>query len=165
MADDAYDTARQSQAKAARRLRQRRKRRAAEPGRPAEPLHLSGGSDAQRRGHAAEQHACEFLLARGLQVLAVNLHCRAGEIDLVARDGEVLVFVEVRQRGSPKFGGAAASVNRPKQARLIRTARYFLPRLARHCFEERTPPCRFDVITQEAGEMRWIRDAFGRDGP
>ncbi|CAM5213438.1 hypothetical protein CDEF62S_05777 [Castellaniella defragrans] len=165
MAEDAYDTARRSQAGTARRLRRRRTRHAAESGRPTGSLHLSSGSDTQRRGHAAEQRASEFLQARGLCILAANLRCRAGEIDLVARDAGVLVFIEVRQRDSPQFGGAAASVNRPKQARLIRTARYFLPRLARHCFEGRTPPCRFDVVAQEGAEMRWIRDAFGWDDP
>jgi putative endonuclease len=92
--------------------------------------------------------------------LARNLRCRAGEIDLVARDGPVLVFVEVRQRRDRRYGGAAASVNRAKQARLIRAARYFLPVLSRAHFAGVQPPCRFDVVSIEDGRIDWIRDAF-----
>ena len=161
MNDTAYDRARDSQKLAARRLH---KRLARPPQvRPNHILVLTSGSDAQRRGHAVEGRARTLLQACGLQILATNLCCRSGEIDLVAREAKTLVFIEVRHRSSPRFGGAAASVNRPKQARLIRAARYFLPALTRCCFAGRTPACRFDVIAQEGADMHWIRDAFSAD--
>jgi putative endonuclease len=100
-----------------------------------------------------------------LRILALNLHCRAGAIDLVAQDGGTLVFIEVRHRGSLRFGGAAASVNRAKQARLARAAGYFLPHLVRRCFAGRPPACRFDVVALEGAELRWIRDAFQWNAP
>lgn len=150
-----FEVARQAQLLAARRRRRLR------PARPAKPtLDLSAGSASQRRGHAAEQHAAAYLQQRGLRILACNLRCRSGEIDLVALEAGTLVFIEVRARSLSSHGGAAASVNRHKQQRLIRTAQYFLPRLARGYFAGRTPPCRFDVITCEAGQLHWLRHAF-----
>lgn len=96
-----------------------------------------------------------------MRILATNLRCRAGEIDLVAREGGLLLFIEVRERRNPSFGGAAASVNRAKQARLIRAARHFLPRLVRLHFGGAAPACRFDVVAFDTDQPRWIRDAFG----
>ena len=58
------------------------------------------------------------------------------------------------------FGGAAASVNREKQRRMIRSARFFLPALSRQFYATRTPPCRFDVITIEPDGLNWLRGAF-----
>src|SRR5690606_30257949 len=66
-------------------------------------------SPAQATGHRSETRAALWLQGQGLRVLERNLLCRAGEIDLVALDGDVLVFVEVRHRGSASHGGAAAS--------------------------------------------------------
>lgn len=114
----------------------------------------------QRQGHAAETQAAQYLDALGLPILARNLRCRTGEIDLVARHGHVLVFIEVRQRHDLSHGGAAASVNRAKQVRLIRAARYFLPLLIRRHFQGRSPPCRFDVVGIEGPRIDWIKDAF-----
>src|SRR5690606_28566220 len=94
-------------------------------------------SPTQQSGSRAEALAISHLRAEGLTILQRNLQCRAGEIDLVCRYGNILVFVEVRRRNTSRFGGAAASVNRPKQVRLIRAARYFLPRLARLYFHDR----------------------------
>lgn len=117
-------------------------------------------SPTQKTGHRSERRAALWLENQGLRVLERNLQCRAGEIDLVALDGEVLVFVEVRHRGSASHGGAAASVNRRKQRRLLRAAQFFLPRLTRaHC-AGRLPACRFDVVCEQEGELHWIRHAF-----
>ena len=78
-----------------------------------------------------------------------------GEIDLVMRDRTgTLVFVEVRKRSSRAFGGAAASVSQVKQRRIIFAARHYLMRLAHQ------PPCRFDVVSLEAGAIEWLRGAF-----
>ena len=117
-------------------------------------------SPTQITGNRSESRAASWLEGQGLHVLERNLLCRAGEIDLVARDGKVLVFVEVRYRGSASHGGAAASVNRPKQRRLLRAARYFLPRLVQQHFRGQQPPCRFDVVCEQNGELQWIRHAF-----
>ena len=64
------------------------------------------------------------------------------------------MFVEVRQRASRSFGGAAASVGHVKQRRIVFAARHYLMRLAQQ------PPCRFDVVSVEAGEIEWLRGAF-----
>lgn len=117
-------------------------------------------SPTQMTGSRSEDRAAAWLQERGLHILERNLLCRAGEIDLVARDGTVLVFVEVRYRGSASHGGAAASVNRRKQRRLVRAARYFLPRLVQRHFAGRQPPCRFDVVCEQGATLHWIRQAF-----
>lgn len=100
-----------------------------------------------------------FLEARGLQCVTTNwrahFHKQAGELDLVMRDADVLVFVEVRKRSSRTFGGAAASVTYAKQLRLIRAAQAYLARL-----HGPMPACRFDVVAFEAEGINWIRNAF-----
>ena len=110
-----------------------------------------------RRGEAAENLAAEFLERRGLTILERNYRCRGGEIDLVARDGTTLVFVEVRYRRSRTFGGAAASVDARKQARILLAARHYLSGRG-------DVPCRCDVVALDAldpASIEWIRDAFG----
>ena len=110
-------------------------------------------------GSEAEARAARFLVANGLVVVARNFRCRLGEIDLVARDGATLVFVEVRQRRGNVYGGALASVDRRKQLRLIAAAQVFLSRFAS------PPPCRFDVVAVQGPEatVQWVRDAFAAD--
>ncbi len=117
---------------------------------------MSGGRLARLRGAGAEEAAAAFLARQGLDILERNYRCRLGEVDIVARDGEVLVFVEVRARSGLAFGGAAASVDARKQARLAAAARHYLARLGAE------PPCRFDVLTWEGAEGPpcWIRAAF-----
>lgn len=117
-------------------------------------------SPTQTTGHLSESRTARWLESQGLHVLERNLLCRAGEIDLVARDGAVLVFVEVRYRGSTSHGGAAASVNRHKQRRLLRAAHYFMPGLVQRHFGGRQPACRFDVVCEQGGQIEWIRHAF-----
>lgn len=113
------------------------------------------GGDRQQRGRAAEQQAAAFLAARGLQEIERNYRVRGGEIDLVMRDGEHLVFVEVRYRSRSDFGGAAASVTAAKQARLALAAQHYLQQRG-----NRTP-CRFDVVALAPDQPpQWIRDAF-----
>jgi putative endonuclease len=109
------------------------------------------------RGAEAEALAAAFLERRGLRVLERNYRCRLGEIDLIARDGDTTVFVEVRQRASGAFGGAAASITAKKRMRLLRAARFYLSRL------KAMPACRFDALLIEGDPPRidWIRDAFG----
>jgi putative endonuclease len=112
----------------------------------------------KQAGDAAEDRALAHLQAAGLQLLARNYRTPGrggGEIDLVMRDaGGTLVFVEVRQRGSRSHGGAAASIGQVKQRRIVFAARHYLMRLAQQ------PPCRFDVVSVEAGAVQWLRAAF-----
>ena len=115
----------------------------------------------RQRGAASEQLAADYLQAQGLVVVAQNLRCRAGELDLVCLDGGVLAIVEVRQRLRADFGGALASVNGRKQRKIIRAARVFWQRRA----EWRARVLRFDVVGIEglpegANRIVWIKDAF-----
>lgn len=115
------------------------------------------------QGKQYEERAARWLNSRhGMELLTRNYRCKSGEIDLVVRDGEYLVFVEVRLRSNLRYASAAASVDRAKQRRLLRSAQSFLlqhPGLAKL-------PIRFDVIAfqppQSGAEprIRWIPGAF-----
>ncbi|RPH67743.1 MAG: YraN family protein [Burkholderiales bacterium] len=113
-------------------------------------------SPTQASGDAAEDRALTFLARRGLHLIERNVASRLGEIDLVMRDGDTIVFVEVRSRARSDFGGAAASVGQAKQRRLRREAQRYLN--AR--FGDRWPACRFDVCALDGAAIDWIRDAF-----
>ena len=115
----------------------------------------------QRIGRRAEDIAAEFLHAKGLAVLERNYRRRLGELDVIARQGDVLVIAEVRTRASDAYGGAAASVNVRKQRRLIRAAAQLI--------QQRTDLARlrmrFDVIVVsdpdgEKPRVEWIQHAF-----
>ena len=109
----------------------------------------------RQTGDVKEELARRFLEGQGLTQVARNVSCRHGEIDLVMRDGQTLVFVEVRYRRSERFGGASASIDRRKQARLIAAAGYYLQR------HPTDLPCRFDVVAIGAEDrLQWIQNAF-----
>ena len=108
------------------------------------------------RGAAAEARALAFLQQQGLTLVEQNFSCRWGEIDLILRDQETLVFVEVRQRSSARFGGAAASVSAGKQAKLWRTAEVYLQRI------RRITVCRFDLIAIDGDQLEWMRHILTR---
>ena len=122
---------------------------------PADARHLAGA--------AAESAAASLLASHGLTLLDANVRYRDGELDLVMRDGGTLVFVEVRYRANPAFGGGAASVDAGKRRKLVRAAQAFLLRHPHHA----DAPCRFDVIDAggdpEAPRIDWLRDAFRAD--
>ena len=92
-------------------------------------------------GNRAEKLARQYLKKQGLTLLETNFHCRYGEIDIVMRDQDYLVFVEVRHRKSSKFGGALESVDSHKQRKLRHTAEYYL---IKH--KKNDTPCRFDIL-------------------
>lgn len=115
------------------------------------PLRLSHKQDQGRRW---EQAALAHLRRHGLALIEANFRCKGGEIDLVMRDGDALVFVEVRQRASRDHGGAAASITPAKIRRLVRAAQYYLLRFPT------LPPCRFDVIAIDGGHLDWLRNAI-----
>jgi putative endonuclease len=108
------------------------------------------------RGEQAEALAADFLGNRGLRIAARNYRCRYGEIDLIAREGATVVFVEVRSRASEAYGGAAASITAAKREKLLKTARHYLAGISP------LPPCRFDavLITGEPPQIEWIRNAI-----
>jgi len=112
----------------------------------------------QAKGRLAEDQALAYLKSQGLGLIARNYRCRYGEIDLVMEDRSIVVFVEVRFRGSQRFGGALESVDQRKQAKLIATATQFLKdkRLYR--------AVRFDVAALSPSDdgfaVEWVKDAF-----
>lgn len=110
-------------------------------------------------GAAAERSAETFLAKRGLRPVDRNYRCRSGEIDLIMRDEEVLVFIEVRFRKSLGFGTPAETVTVAKQKKIVAAARHFLQSRRIH---DRSP-CRFDVVALSGPrqeQIDWIQDAF-----
>lgn len=111
-------------------------------------------------GRRAEKLALDYLKAQGLAEITRNFRCRMGEVDLVMRDGDCLVFAEVRFRSENRFASATGSVDHHKQRKIIRTAAAFLGRYSQ--FSDCT--VRFDVIGLDHSggqtDVRWIRDAF-----
>ncbi|AQZ94735.1 YraN family protein [Halopseudomonas phragmitis] len=115
----------------------------------------------QLLGNLAERQAERLLLKAGLRLLARNYRCKQGELDLVMRDRDTVVFVEVRYRRKSQWGSAAETVDWRKQKRVQIAAQHYLlthPHLANH-------PCRFDVVAadgnpEDPDAYRWIREAF-----
>ena len=119
--------------------------------------------DRQALGAAAEAAALRHLEAAGLQLLARNARFKVGELDLVMRDGETIVFVEVRLRRNGRYGDGFDSVDRRKRQRMVRAAHAWLatrPALAAR-------PCRLDVVSADDGPdalaLDWQRGAFTLD--
>lgn len=119
---------------------------------------MSGPADARARGEAIERLAAAWLAERGLVLLASNQHAKGGELDLVMRDGDTLVFVEVRHRADTRHGHPLETITPLKQRRLIRAARFYLHRNGLSC------PCRFDVLAATGLpphlEFDWVANAF-----
>ncbi|MDT8385415.1 MAG: YraN family protein [Gammaproteobacteria bacterium] len=116
------------------------------------------------RGDEAEAAACHYLQSQGLHLIERNFLCKRGEIDLVMRQADTTVFVEVRYRQNSRYGSGAESVDWRKQAKLLATAEYYLqqhPRAAKGA-------CRFDVVALSAQHPQpgtdwtidWIENAF-----
>lgn len=116
-------------------------------------------SPTQKTGFFYEHQALEFLQSQGLVLLEQNLACKTGEIDLVMKDKEVLVFVEVRFRKNQRYGGAISSLSPHKIQKLKRTAAYFLPYLRQKYFSN-MPYCRFDAICIDGHnqEKIWLKN-------
>lgn len=114
-------------------------------------------NNTRNTGTSYERKAAEYLEQQGLVILKHNYRCRQGEIDLIARDKEYLVFVEVKYRSQNRAGYSLDAVNPAKQKKISKVARYFLA-TEYHCTEI---PCRFDVIGIDGGCLHWIKDAFG----
>ena len=110
-------------------------------------------------GNRAEKKALKYLKQQGMKPIEENYLCRFGEIDLIMRHQDYLVFVEVRYRKSAHFGGALESIDRHKQAKLRRSAEHYL---IRHKLSD--SPCRFDILclqgNLEKPTIEWIENAF-----
>ncbi|MBN2689108.1 MAG: YraN family protein [Gammaproteobacteria bacterium] len=111
-------------------------------------------------GEQQEEKAASYLKQHGLELIEHNFQCKCGEIDLIMRDQDYLVFVEVRFRKRDKYGDGADSVTPNKQRKIIRTAKFYLQqkKLYGKC------PCRFDVVSvknkENNNKYHWIKDAF-----
>ena len=111
-------------------------------------------------GQEGESAAEKYLRHKGYRIVARNLRSSMGELDLVAEDGHVLVFVEVKARRTDAFGGAIHAVHQRKQEKLIRLASQYL---ARHHIKNRL--CRFDVVLLQGTDavplhIEHIQNAF-----
>ncbi|KAA0079634.1 YraN family protein [Paraburkholderia sp. T12-10] len=121
---------------------------------------FSGRRGSKRVGAQYEGLALDFLRRQRLRLVARNVTCRGGEIDLVMRDRDgMLVFVEVRARAGGRYGGAAASIGPSKRQRILLAARYFLVTRGAGA-----SVCRFDAVVFEGRRLVWLRDAFREDG-
>jgi putative endonuclease len=112
--------------------------------------------DRRQTGQLAENSACAFLESQGFGIVRRNFTRRLGELDIVARAGDLLLIVEVRTRATDEFGGAAASIGPAKQRRIAATAALLLQsdRALRQC------RVRFDVIIVRDGQIEWLKHAF-----
>ena len=110
----------------------------------------------RRTGTGYERKAGAYLESLGYKIVTYNYRCRLGEIDLIAKDGGYLVFVEVKFRSSKGSGVPSEAVDAKKKSRIAVAARYYL--LTRGYGEE--TPCRFDVVAVLEDEVRLIQDAF-----
>lgn len=117
----------------------------------------SGILSRQQTGAGYEQRARRLLEQAGLTFVAANVRFRTGEIDLIMRDGQTWVFVEVRFRRNALYGGAAASVTRSKQQKLLKAAALWLHG-RRASFE--SAACRFDVVAITGTQIDWLPNAF-----
>ena len=115
---------------------------------------------AQVRGRIAEDLAAGHLEAHGLRIIARNVRCRGGEVDLIGIDRSHVVFVEVRLRTNARFGGAAESITRNKQQRILLAARWWLNGQGRRF---QAAACRFDAVLLDGldeAHIIWLRGAF-----
>jgi putative endonuclease len=122
-----------------------------------------GRSNRRRLGQEAETRAVEWLTARGFRVLERNVYLHHGEIDFVAEDGEMLVFVEVRSRHDAERGAPEETLGPSKRATLLRTIRAYL---AERGLEHR--PCRVDVVALTGDrfqDVRHVENALESDDP
>jgi len=112
-------------------------------------------------GQITEKFAKQYLLKKGLVFVDQNVHCRQGEIDLVMRDDETFVFIEVKYRKSNHFGGALAAIPLSKQKKIKHSVAFFLQQSG---LNEYNTSCRFDVVALEGNiqspQVTWIKNAF-----
>lgn len=116
---------------------------------------MSRGPSTHQQGQRGEERAIAYLCARGYSVIERNFRCRFGEIDIVAREGDALAFIEVRTRSDGRRGTALETVTPAKQRRIAKVAGYYLAVRNQHA-----ALCRFDVLGITGEHVELIRDAF-----
>jgi putative endonuclease len=125
---------------------------------------ISKKSQNKSKGNFVETQAAAYLMREGYDILARNYAYRGGELDIVARDGETLVFVEVKSVWNNQQGNPAARVNALKQKKIWQTACHFLATQKAHAPKSFDEPCRFDVLTartyQEPLQFEHYKNAF-----
>jgi putative endonuclease len=113
------------------------------------------------RGKVTESFAEHYLIKQGLQPIDRNIHCRQGEIDLIMRDGDTFVFIEVKYRKNNHFGSATEAVSITKQNKINHCVAFYFHKAN---LNEYNTPCRFDVIALEGDinkpEITWLKNAF-----
>lgn len=119
-------------------------------------LTKQSSSNTSDQGRVYERRAETHLVKQGLKLLLRNYSCKHGEIDLVMRDADTLVFVEVRFRKHSQFGGAVASITPSKQEKVRRSAEHYL--VSKRLYEKH--PVRFDVVALSEKQCEWIKGAF-----
>ncbi len=107
-------------------------------------------------GTEQERRAAAYLMENGYEILAYNFRCRFGEIDLIAKDGEYLVFLEVKYRAGDTAGEPQEAVDRRKQKRICRSALYYCT-VNGYAADW---PCRFDVVAVKRDEITVFKNAF-----
>ena len=110
----------------------------------------------REKGAQKEQQVCAYLLSAGIEILERNFRARQGEIDIIGRDREYLVFFEVKYRENDRSGSAAEAVGRAKQKKICKVADYY--RMLHNCPED--TPIRFDVVALDGEKLSWIKNAF-----
>jgi putative endonuclease len=115
----------------------------------------------REKGRIAEEQALAYLVAQGLKPVTQNYNCKLGEIDLIMRDRDYLVFIEVRARVSANFGGGIGSITYAKRQKIIKSASHYM---LTHKVQDKWA-MRFDVISIDgkSASITWIKDAFGMD--
>ncbi|MDR1787260.1 MAG: YraN family protein [Treponema sp.] len=121
---------------------------------------LSACPGPRRPGPLGEDRAAEFLEAKGYRIVARNFRCRRGEVDIIALDGDVLVFVEVKAWRRYGFDSLEHAVNIKKQRKIMHTAEFFLSHSQIYDYKS----IRFDVIFIGTAEMTHLVSAFVADG-
>ncbi len=116
----------------------------------------SRGTNRRRTGKLYEQAAADYLRRLGYEILEENFHCRHGEIDLIVKENNTVVFVEIKYRSGRAKGLPEESVDALKQSKISLAAAFYL---SRHAMLLDTA-CRFDVIAIEGKEFRHYKDAF-----
>ena len=120
----------------------------------------------REQGEYTESLACRFLEGKGFKLIEKNFNCKVGEIDIIMKDNDSLVFVEVRYRRNNNYGSGAESITASKQSKLIKTASLYLQQHAKL----NKYPARFDVVSMTGNiekddinkiNFDWIKNAFG----
>lgn len=119
-------------------------------------MRRKGEASSKRTGLYYETLAAAFLEKQGYKILERNFRCPAGEIDLIAKEGEYLCFVEVKYRSERETGTPEEAVDPKKQKRISRAALYYLMKQGLGD----TTPCRFDVVGIRPDKIRVTKNAF-----